>query len=370
MKMQDYVKYAPRQLQKNIQANPVLTEKLDSMYQESNAQYVTFVASGSSYNSAKMVVPIAQKLLNKPVFLQTPEAVLENGIFDQNDNFVIVISQSGSSTNIIQCLKYLQEQKIREVSLTGNVESPMAEYSTEIIDYQTGNEYVDFVTVGVTTLVLFLELFAINSSGLSFQKKQELIQRIGESINSQDEVLRQVDQFIDINRYALSQDLPTFFVGNGVNNGIAKEAALKFQETLKRPAMYYELEEFLHGPDMQLNPNYTVFLLDDFNHLGRFDEVYRTLKIITKNVFLITDNHEYQTDSSVIVVPKINQELSCPFLFLPPIQLIASVMTDELNRWGNHRYFDDFDKKVSIKSADYQEELKQIKHKWEKGDEK
>ena len=40
--------------------------------------------------------------------------------------------------------------------------------------------------------------------------------------------------------------------------GIATEAALKFGETMKVPSFAFDAEEYNHGPNLQLTPNYTV----------------------------------------------------------------------------------------------------------------
>lgn len=50
-------------------------------------------------------------------------------------------------------------------------------------------------------------------------------------------------------------------MADGTNMGIAREASLKFGETLKIPVLYCESEEYVHGPNMQLTPEYSVFLL-------------------------------------------------------------------------------------------------------------
>jgi len=161
---------------------------------------------------------------------------------------------------------------------------------------------------------------------------------------------------------------PTFFCGNGPNYGVAKEGALKFQETLKRPSMYYELEEFLHGPNMQLTPNYTVFLLDDSksNKNSRFNEVFEGLKEVTPNVFFITDSENKVDDDYRVFKARQNEDwILSPYYSLPVIQLIAAKMSDELGTWDTHPYFTKFEKNIEIKTSDYDQEIDQIRRKWE-----
>lgn len=51
-----------------------------------------------------------------------------------------------------------------------------------------------------------------------------------------------------------------FFLGCGANIGTAREGALKLSEMLHVQTNDFEIEEFLHGPDLQLTPEYTLFL--------------------------------------------------------------------------------------------------------------
>ena len=44
--------------------------------------------------------------------------------------------------------------------------------------------------------------------------------------------------------------------------GVALEGALKIGETVHVPSPAYEVEEFIHGPNLQLTPGYTLFFFD------------------------------------------------------------------------------------------------------------
>ena len=52
-----------------------------------------------------------------------------------------------------------------------------------------------------------------------------------------------------------------FLVGAGANYGVACEGALKYGECLQFPAMALEIDEYLHGPNLQLSPDYTIFVV-------------------------------------------------------------------------------------------------------------
>lgn len=362
MKMKDYVRFAHKQLLHNLGEDKSFDDIVNYFHIRPN-RCITLVASGSSYNSALMVKDAMQRIIDIPVFLSTPEFVFQHGIYKAYKDFVIVISQSGESTNILECVGKLQAEKIDIVALTGNMDSQLAKLVPNTLDYGPGNEYVDFVTTGVQTLVLYLLRFAlrvvdtpVNDPIDDSDLKQIALAQV--------DIIAETEQFIAANKIELCQAQPTFFIGNGANYGVAKEGALKFQETLKRPAMYYELEEFLHGPDMQLTPNYTVFLLDNNTPSGRMANVAHALRSITNNVYFITSYPGHSHLPNVLCVPHTIDEALSPFVTLPPIQLIAAGLTDLLNKWDTHPFFNDFDKSVAIKANDYQDQLATIKSKW------
>ena len=265
--------------------------------------------------------------------------------------------------NILECVNQLLAKQIDVFALTGNMASQLAKTVPHTQNYGPGNEYVDFVTVGVQTLVLYLLCFALrlaNKDAANIVDDMKLKQIAQSQVN----ILLETDNFINTNKMGLSKTQPTFFIGTGANYGVAKEGALKFQETLKRPAMYYELEEFLHGPDMQLTPDYTVFLLDDYTPSKRMAKVANALSSITDNVYLLTSDSNGSDLPNILHIPQPTSEALLPFVTLPPIQLIAATLTDTLNKWDTNPYFHTFDELIAIKAEDYKDQLTTIKSKW------
>lgn len=51
-----------------------------------------------------------------------------------------------------------------------------------------------------------------------------------------------------------------YLIGAGANYGTALEGAVKIGETVHILAVGYEVDEAIHGPQIQLTPNYNLFL--------------------------------------------------------------------------------------------------------------
>ena len=130
--------------------------------------------------------------------------------------------------------------------------------------------------------------------------------------------------------------------------GVAREAALKLMETLQIPACAYELEEFIHGPELHLTPNHTLFFLaSDPHDRARGAQLSRAASLVTEKTFFFTD------DGGDLPVPSSPDALLTPLLFLPFFQLTAYRLTEDLHRWHKHPLVADFESAVSGKSANY-----------------
>ena len=129
---------------------------------------------------------------------------------------------------------------------------------------------------------------------------------------------------------------------------MAREAALKLMETLQIPACAYELEEFIHGPELHLTPNHTLFFLaSDPHDRARGAQLSRAASLVTEKTFFFTD------DGGDLPVPSSPDALLTPLLFLPFFQLTAYRLTEDLHRWHKHPLVADFESAVSGKSANY-----------------
>lgn len=97
------------------------------------------------------------------------------------------------------------------------------------------------------------------------------------------------DKFYRTHRRDLLGMGPCYVLGFDQAWGVALEGALKLGETVKVPAFAYEAEEFNHGPNLQMTPAYTVFLVDDLarGH-ERMVALYRACRHVTDHAFLLT----------------------------------------------------------------------------------
>lgn len=142
-----------------------------------------------------------------------------------------------------------------------------------------------------------------------------------------------------------------FMVGAGTNYGIACEGALKLAECLQIPAQAVELDEFLHGPNLQLTPDYTVFFVAvGERSWARTNQIVAATRLVTDHVFVLSDCPWEEVD---IRLENGGDELVAPLAALPVFQVLAWHLTDDKHLWHKHPLVARFDARLSGKSESY-----------------
>lgn len=353
--MLTYIEETPKQLSYNNKHIKELTKSICDLYMEKEYRSIWIIACGSSYNASQCAKPFMIKYLNCDVKIISPNTFiyLENKLKD--DDFICVVSQSGCSTNAINALKKLKELGKKAIGITGNIDSDFKEYADIVIDYGVGKETVGYVTKGVTTLAQFFMLFALRCSlkkqVISNEKYNEVINELYEIPQRHEIIQKETWEFYEYNKKVLTSMQFNYLCGFMQGYGIALEGALKIGETVKIPSFAYEAEEYIHGPDLQLTPNYTVWCIDDCDKGSeRIHQIYKAIRSVTDQAFMITNDSNVDDQHSIRLPFKINEPLLSPLYILPVFQIIAYQVSEELDSWDNHPMFKDFRDIVKTKT--------------------
>lgn len=351
--MLDYIELTPSKVLENIKNPQELTKTLTDEYIANNYNEICIVASGSSFNSSHCAKPFMEDILGVRVNILSPSNFTNYYKHNKTD-FIFVISQSGYSTNAIEALKKMKELNVKAIGVTSNVESDFKEYADIVVDYKVGIETVGYVTVGVITLIQFLMTFALNASlqlnKISNEKYDEVINEIKKSTELHKEIQEKSHKFIQKHYKSLSSMQKVYVCSSGAGMGIAYEAALKIGETVKVPAFAYDAEEYLHGPNLQLSPEYTIFIIDtNDKDSERIKQIYQATKVVSDNTFFIGSNID---ENSIYSDTNLNPLLT-PLYYLPFFQLISYQITEDLHRWEQHPLLKEFKKIAASKSINF-----------------
>lgn len=354
--MLTYIEQTPAQLKLNVERSEELTAELVDLYAQKPCHSIWIVACGSSSNGSQCARYFMMKYLQREVKIVSPATFIYGEHDLHEDDFVFVISQSGCSTNSIEALDELRKLGITAIGLTGNVDSDFKDHADLVVDYGVGEETVGYVTKGVTTLAQFLMLFAIEAGArtgiVSPEQRTELLNEMADAPRRHEIVQRETRDLYKRHQADFTSMTVVNHCGFLQGYGIACEGALKFGETIQIPSFAYEGEEWIHGPNLQLTPNYTVVCVDHLTEgSDRLVDIYLAARTVTDHAFIVTNSERVDDDHAIRLPFEIKEPLMMPLYVLPFYQIIAHQATTDLHRWEKHPLFEErFRKAISTKT--------------------
>ena len=348
--MVDYVHETPSVIRSQIENN--VAQPLVDAFAEGSFSRVRIVACGSSRNASLIARPYLRRALGREVIITEPYTFCTYEHELPADEFCFVVSQSGYSTNALAALDIIRAAGRTAIGVTGDPASDFREASDLLVAYGVGEELVGYVTKGVTSFATFLMLFGAGVAAREGRLDPASLHADIETMLGQFEaVADQVPGMLAARYKELSTMERVFLIGAATNLGVASEGALKFAECLQIPACAYELEEYLHGPNLQLSPDYTIFLFAvGERSWKRSAEILAATKLVTDRTFVITDCPDM--DADIRLAPG-GDELVGPMAALPVVQMLAWQLTEDKHLWHKHPLVARFDAALSGKSENY-----------------
>lgn len=355
--MLTYVESTPDQLEGNIANRDNLTGELVRAYVDGGYERVFIIACGSSSNASQCAKPFMVKYLGYDVQVVPPETFCCYEHVLGPTDFAFAVSQTGCSTNTIAALDKLRALGRPPIGLTGNLDSDFKDHASILVDYGVGKEDISYVTRGVSTLALFLMLFALEASHvkglIDGRKYADVIAELEKVPNRHCIMQQNTHAFYESHKAELTSMDVVYSCGFAQGYGLACESALKMGETTKVPSFAYEAEEYIHGPNLQITPNYTFFFYDDLGvSKDRLRTIWHATRSVSNEAYCITDSEEID-DEHAIRMPfdDICEPMLEPVYVLPVCQIIACRASTDLDSWNSHPMFSEFSKIAVTKTA-------------------
>lgn len=247
--MMDYILEVPPFIESK-QQDETWTKALQEAFQKQKSAYLHIIASGSSNHAAWCAKQYMEQQLHLPLRISFPFTFYAYEEVDAQA-FYLFISQSGHSTNTLKALQKVQKQQQPVHLLSANAfdqqEDDIHHYNLDI-----GKEEVPFVCKGFSSTLLYLLTFAAKLAHTTLPHELACLYRAQ---------IAKANAFFIEHKEALVKVKRIHLCGYGANLHGAREAALKFCETLQIAATAYEIEEFLHGGYLELEREHAVFLI-------------------------------------------------------------------------------------------------------------
>lgn len=356
--MRDYILETPQVVLNNVDHSDELTASLVEAFLQKDYKQMIIVACGSSHNASHMARYYMMEHLNIDVKIITPFTFTHYEHIVSPDDFVVCVSQSGCSTNTIDALRMCRQLQIPAIGITGNPESDFKTEADLVVNYGVGEELIGYVTKGVVTLATYFMLFS-----LEVARKKEMIssqqyaaekEEFRQAMVAHKEMVDAFDHIYQVHRKDFTSMNNLYVIGNGTNRGTAMEGALKVGETVHVPCLDYEVDEYIHGPNLQLAPSYTVVYIDAGDEAGkRCVQAYRATRTVTDHTFIITNDPSVDDDHAIRIPHRAKESISSlhNVVFF---QLLAHTVSDELKTMRRHPLFsENFKQIISTKSESY-----------------
>lgn len=278
--MEREAREAPARIQQQLQNNKAVAESLGQTLRELKPKFVFMVGRGSSDHAGVFGKYLIEVETGTPVVAAAPsvKSVYQSQV-NLSGSAVIVISQSGSSPDILSQAEMAKAQGALCIALVNVEDSPLAQLADVVLPLNVGEEKAVAATKSyLATLSALLQLVVYwkNDQALIDQVEQlpeVLSNTVAESTQLTADYFNQVEHLV--------------VMGRGFGYALSREVALKLKEVCGIQAESFSSAEFLHGPVTLVEGGLKIISLDIADesaqsHQAQIDEVVKRGAILLR----------------------------------------------------------------------------------------
>jgi glutamine---fructose-6-phosphate transaminase (isomerizing) len=220
------------------------------------SRHLVLTGCGTSFHAAMYGARVLQAVAVRGEVVEAiPAYDLAYGRMPRNAT-VFGVSHSGSTSTTNRALARAARAGLRTFGMCGLADSRMEELVDEVLVIGSTHDRSWANTMSYTTqLSAFAALasFRTRSAELTRRGVQALPALVQKALGSEDSVRRLSSRIVRRDRVT--------FLGTGLDEVTALEAALKIRETAGLTASGYHAEQFLHGPFLSLDRRDSIIFL-------------------------------------------------------------------------------------------------------------
>jgi len=316
---------------------------------------LVFIASGSSNNICKASKIFIEENTRMNVSIYLPFEFENDKRLMQRlsieNSLVIGISQTGTSSGVLNCLIKAKSLGYKILTLTERADTPIRYQGDYYLNFECGLEACNAKTKGYSASLLLLHLIGLEI-GKQTQKinndRYEFIRdQLKELVALIPDVVEQTKNWVERNKYwADAKSL--LVMGHSSNFGTAIEGALKVSETLCIPAISTDVDEYTHGYHRILfNDSYIIAIESEGYGKDTMHKTFDYIRTITPNRLLISSQKRDESLKDVIWV-KETEHISSVHLAVIVFQTLAVALPELLGNDPNVDRHEDY--LVSLKT--------------------
>jgi glucosamine--fructose-6-phosphate aminotransferase (isomerizing) len=202
---------------------------------------VLFAGRGSSDNAATYGRYLLEAVARRPSGSLAPSiATAYRRSLDLRDALVVVISQSGETTELVETLSWARACGAATVAVTNAPDSALARASDLALVTRAGPEIAVPATKTFTTQMAALAVLTESLAPGSLPELDRVPDEVAAVLESGAAVSEAVSALVARSR--------TVTASRGLTQAVAAEVALKIQETCLRPVLGLSYADLRHGP--------------------------------------------------------------------------------------------------------------------------
>lgn len=290
-----------------------------------DVQYAFLAARGTSDNAGRYANYLWGAHNRMPMALATPSLFTYYQSPPRlQDAFVVGVSQSGQSPDIVSVLEEGRRQGCLTLAITNIPESPLAKTADFILDIQAGPEKAVAATKTYTTELMAIAMLSAALANSEERWKQlASVPEWARYVLKLDETIAQMAQ-----RYRYMNQCVV--LGRGFNYATAYEWALKLKELTYIIAEPYSSADFQHGPIAMVEGGFPVLAVAPKGkvHGSMKDMLTRLRRDKDAELVVISDDADtLALAQSPIQLPSQIPEWLTPIVGIIPAQLFACHLT-------------------------------------------
>ena len=312
-------------LSPRVKGKEVVIEELGMTDEEiRQISRIHIVACGSAYHTGVTAKYVFEGMARIPVDVDlASEFRYRNPILNE-DELVIIISQSGETADSLAALREAKSLGIKTLGIVNVVGSSIAREADKVMYTWAGPEIAVATTKAYSAQLVALYLLAIKFAGVRGKITEEETENYLADLKKlpdQIELLLSNKEKIQkfANRYIVAKDI--FFIGRGIDYAISLEGSLKLKEISYIHSEAYAAGELKHG---------TISLIEDGTlvvAVATQEELYKKtisnmVEVKTRGAFVMGVTNEGNTDIEkaadyVIYVPQTNKYFTNSLAIIP-----------------------------------------------------
>lgn len=294
-----------------------------------NLKNIFIVACGSAYHAGLIGKNLIEGLGRIPVSVElASEFRYRNPVINKGD-LVIVISQSGETSDTLAALRYAKSNGAEILSVVNVKGSTIARESDNVIYTHAGPEIAVATTKAYMTQMCVLMLLGVHIASvkgrISDGKHVSLVRDMEEISQKLEKLLSSTGYLSDLaKRFTSVKDV--FFIGRGIDYSVAMEGSLKLKEISYIHSESYAAGELKHGTISLIEEGTLVIALCTQKSL--FEKMLSNIKEVkARGAYVIAIgiegmNELKQESDCAIFVPEINEYFTGA-LEVVPLQIFA-----------------------------------------------